>query len=59
LRAGAGADATGERVVWDPVHSIWDGGMHSASLMLGPLTFTPAAFLIFLLTPGAGFQRPA
>lgn len=40
-------------VVWDPVHSIWNGAMMAAALILGPLTFTPAAFAVFLVSTGA------
>ncbi|WP_260483644.1 hypothetical protein [Sphingomicrobium flavum] len=48
-----GADAVAGRVRWDPTHSTWNGGMLATALILGPLTFTPAAFAIFLLSTGA------
>ncbi len=48
------ADPVAGRVRWDPVHSLWNGSMLGAVLILGPLTFTPAAFAVFLVTTGAG-----
>jgi sn-1 stearoyl-lipid 9-desaturase len=39
-------------VVWDPVRSIWNMGMLLAAVILGPLTFTWSALLVFLLTAG-------
>jgi fatty-acid desaturase len=39
-------------VVWDPVRSIWNMGMLVAAVILGPLTFTWSALLVFLLTAG-------
>ncbi|MBO9574333.1 MAG: acyl-CoA desaturase [Sphingobium sp.] len=42
------------RVRWDPVHSLWHGGMMAATLILGPLFVTPGALLLFLLTTGGG-----
>lgn len=47
------ADAVEGKVRWDPVHSFWNGGMIAATLVLGPLTFTPAAFAVFILLTGA------
>ena len=48
------ADPVKGRVRWDPVHSLWNGAMLGAVLVFGPLTFTPGAFALFLLTTGAG-----
>ncbi|WP_435369989.1 hypothetical protein, partial [Acinetobacter baumannii] len=48
-----GADPVNGRVRWDPGHSLWNGGMMAAALVLGPLTFTPAAFAVFVVTTGA------
>lgn len=48
-----GADAVRGRVVWDPAHSIWNGGMLAVALIAGPLTFSWSAFAIFLLLTGA------
>ncbi len=49
-----GADPVAGRVRWDPVHSLWNGAMLAASLVLGPLFFSWSAFAVFLLTTGAG-----
>jgi stearoyl-CoA desaturase (delta-9 desaturase) len=49
-----GADPVRGRVRWDPVHSIWNGAMLGAALVLSPLTFSIPAFAIFLVTTGAG-----
>ncbi|HEX8448606.1 MAG TPA: acyl-CoA desaturase [Allosphingosinicella sp.] len=53
LRAGDADPVTG-RVRWDPVHSLWNGSMLAAALVLGPPTFSPGALAVFLLTTGAG-----
>jgi stearoyl-CoA desaturase (delta-9 desaturase) len=42
------------RVRWDPVHSLWNGGMLGGVIFFGPATITPATFLLFVLTTGAG-----
>jgi len=42
------------RVHWDPVHSLWNGGMAISSLFLCPLTASPSAAIVFLLTTAAG-----
>lgn len=36
------------RVVWDPVRSLWNGGMLVAALALGPLTFSWDSLAVFL-----------
>jgi stearoyl-CoA desaturase (delta-9 desaturase) len=54
LIASPASDPSHGRVAWDPVHSLWNGGMMAGTLLLGPLTITPGAFLLFLLTTGAG-----
>ena len=41
-------------VRWDPVHSIWNGGMMVATLICAPLTASPAAIAVFIVTTGAG-----
>ena len=41
------------RVVWDPVHSIWNGGMLAATLVFGAATFSPGALTVFIVTTGA------
>ncbi len=42
------ADPLTAEVCWDPVRSLWNGGMMLAALGLGPLTFAWDAFLVFL-----------
>lgn len=49
----SGADPVAGRVRWDPAHSLWNGGMAAAALVLGPLTFSLPAVGIFVLTTGA------
>ena len=40
-------------MVWDPVHSLWNGGMLAATLIFGAATFSPAALAVFVVTTGA------
>lgn len=40
-------------VRWDPVHSIWNGTMLAASLVVAPFLFSWAALAIFLMSTGA------
>jgi len=47
-----GASAVEGQVRWDPATSLWNGGMMAATLVFGPLTFTPAAGLVFVLATG-------
>ncbi|WP_209348069.1 acyl-CoA desaturase [Pontixanthobacter sp. CEM42] len=46
------ADPTTGRVVWDPVHSIWNGGMLAAALIFAPLTASVASVTVGLLLTG-------
>jgi len=48
-----GADPVRGTVRWAPVQSLWNGSMAAATLILGPLTFSPAALALFLGTTGA------
>ena len=48
-----GADALRGRVRWDPVHSLWNGGMLFATLALGPIFFSWIALTVFLVLTGA------
>jgi fatty-acid desaturase len=41
------------RVRWDPAHSLWNGGMMAATLILAPLTVSWGALTVFLLLTGA------
>ena len=36
-------------VVWDPARSLWNGGMLLAAVVLGPMYFSPSAFLVFAI----------
>ena len=47
-----GASPVGGRVRWDPVHSLWNGGMMAATLIAGPLTFTWSALGVFAVLTG-------
>lgn len=40
-------------VQWDPAHSLWNGGMLVASLVLAPLLFSWSAFVVFLVLTSA------
>lgn len=40
------------RVRWDPIHSLWNGSMMAATLVLGPLFFTWSALTVFLILTG-------
>lgn len=48
-----GEDAVAGRVVWNPRYSWWNGGMMAAALGLGPLTFSPSAFAVFVVLTAA------
>lgn len=52
LRDLDSADAVAGRVVWDRPRSLWNMGMLTGALILGPLTFTWGAFAAFLLLSG-------
>lgn len=41
------------RVRWDPAHSLWNGGMMAATLVLGPLTVSWGALAVFFFLTGA------
>jgi stearoyl-CoA desaturase (delta-9 desaturase) len=46
-------DAVAGRVVWNPVYSLWNGGMLVVALTLGPTTFSFSAFAIFVVLTAA------
>lgn len=48
-----GCGPSAGRVVWDPVHSLWNGGMLLLALVFGGMTFSLAALTVFILTTGA------
>jgi fatty-acid desaturase len=47
------ADPSRGKVIWDPAHSLWNGAMMLAALVLGPLTFSWSALAVFVSTTGA------
>lgn len=47
-----GADALAGSVRWDPVHSVWNGGMLAIALIAGPATFSIPAFATFIVLTG-------
>lgn len=48
VRATPRTDPLAGRVVWTPARSLWTLGMTGAALILGPLTASPGAALLFL-----------
>lgn len=48
-----GCDPSLGRVRWDPVHSLWNGSMLAAALVLGPGMASWSALAVFVLTTGA------
>ncbi|RZF63305.1 acyl-CoA desaturase [Sphingomonas populi] len=54
LVATPGADPVAGVVRWDPLHSLWNGGMLAVTLIAGPLFATPAAIVLFVGLTGAG-----
>lgn len=53
LIALSDSNASKGRVVWDPVHSLWNGSMLAATLIFGATTFSGSALLVFVLTTSA------
>ncbi len=47
------ADPSRGTVRWDASHSLWNGGMLAVALIGAPLTFTPGAAAVFVLSTGA------
>src|SRR6185503_13813155 len=43
-----GAEPINGTVRWEPKHSLWNGGHLVAALILGPVYFSPSAFVLFL-----------
>lgn len=50
----AGCSPVEGRVVWDPAHSLWNGGMMLATLVLAPLTISWGAVAVFVFTTALG-----
>ncbi|MFD2262662.1 acyl-CoA desaturase [Lacibacterium aquatile] len=53
LVEGVEADPVAGRVRWDPVHSLWNGGMMVVTVIFAPLSFSWSALMVFLLLTGA------
>lgn len=49
-----GCDPVVGHVVWDPLHSLWNGSMMAATLVFAVPTFSLAALVIFVVGTGAG-----
>lgn len=49
-----GADPADGVVRWDPLHSIWNGGMLALTLIAGPLLATSSAIVVFVCLTGLG-----
>lgn len=47
------SDPVAGRVVWDPVHSLWNGGMALGALIAAPLLISWSAVAVFLVLTGA------
>jgi sn-1 stearoyl-lipid 9-desaturase len=47
-----GASPVEGNVKWDTAHSLWNGAMMLATLILGPMTFRWSAFAVFILLTG-------
>lgn len=47
-----GCSASAGTVRWDPGHSLWNGGMLAASLILAPVLFSWSALAVFLVLTG-------
>ena len=52
LTVGPEADPAKGRMRWDPIHSLWNGGMTAATLILGPLTLGWDTATVFVVTTG-------
>ena len=48
-----GCDPVAGTVQWDPVHSLWNGGMLAVSVAFAPTTATPGALAVFVVLTGA------
>lgn len=48
----SGSSPVTGRVVWDPIHSLWNGGMLAATLAFGAATFSFGALAVFIVSTG-------
>ncbi len=53
LKSGPDSDPVIGEVRWDPLHSIWNGGMTLAALALCPATLSWSTLAVFVVTTGA------
>ncbi len=53
LMPGRDADPLDGDMHWDPAHSLWVGGMTLTALIVGPLTMSWSALLVFVVSTGA------
>jgi fatty-acid desaturase len=53
LSETADCDPREGRVRWDPVHSLWNGGMLAGSVLFAPHYVGVATLLVFILSTGA------
>ena len=53
LQPGPEADAEHGEVVWDPVHSLWNGAMLAGAVFAALFAFSWSAVAVFLLLTGA------
>jgi stearoyl-CoA desaturase (delta-9 desaturase) len=49
----SGCSPVAGAVRWDPVHSLWNGGMMVATLIFAPILFSWSALLVFVVLTGA------
>lgn len=52
LIAAPGASPVAGTVRWDPVHSLWNGGLLAVAIAFAPLTASWSALAVFLLLTG-------
>ncbi len=48
-----GCEPVAGRVVWDPLHSLWNGGMLAVAVVFAPLTISWGAVGVFVVLTGA------
>ena len=52
LIEGPGVSPVAGVVRWDPVHSLWNGGMLAVAIVFAPILLSWSALLIFVLLTG-------
>jgi stearoyl-CoA desaturase (delta-9 desaturase) len=53
LTPGPDADPVEGKVWWDPAHSLWNGVMTFAAILIGPMTVSWGALSVFVVSTGA------